>query len=191
MPLPNHAVRITPGTDTRNQFTTPADPRIVEDLLEALDDPIVGGTVANTSFSHTSSGNWVRADFSSNVTSDGNWNTTYDCWAPPANYFDDYTTLYVDIPWVAAWSGTGVAFEAQVQAATRASVGAGSVAVEYSGYYAYVGHYGSYAYAHTASGTIPAVALTTAQSVELRLWQNTGGSQTIQFRWGVRLHGAA
>lgn len=192
MPLPRSIVTYAAGTDTRPQYTTPPDARQVADLVAAHEDPIVGGTV-NGSFNHTSSGSWVRCDFGSSdkVTDDGNWNGTYDCWAPPSDYFDHYTTIFVDIPWRMAWNGNGNAFEAMAQAATRTSLGAGSVSVEYTGHYMYVGHYGSYAYAHTASGVITAVALTSGQTVELRAFQNTGANQTIGFRWGVRLHGAA
>lgn len=192
MPLPRSIVVYAAGTDTRPQFTTPADPRQVADLVTAHEDPVVGGTIAG-SFNHTSSGSWVRCDFGSGdkVSDDGNWSGTYDCWAPPSGFFDDYTTIYVDIPWTMAWYGNGNAFEAQAQAATRTSLGAGSVGAEYGGHYHYVGHAGSYSYGHTAGGCIPGVPLTTGQTVELRAFQNTGSNQTIAFRWGVRLHGAA
>ena len=192
MPLPRTIVAYAAGTDTRAQFTTPPDPRQVADLVTAHEDPVVGGTIRG-SFNHTSSGSWVRFDFGSGnkVTDDGNWNGTYDCWVPPSGHFDDYTTIYVDIPWRAAWYGNGAEFQAQAQAATRSSVGSGSVLAEYNGYYCYVGHEGSYSYAHTASGCIPAVPLTTGQTVEFRVFQDTGSNQTIDVAWGVRLHGAA
>lgn len=182
----------TAGTDTRNQFTTPPDARQVSDLVTIHNSTIHGGggTIAG-SFNHTSTGNWVRCDWGSSdkVTDDGNWNGTYDCWAPPSTYFDAATTIYVDIMWAVAFNGTpNAAYEAGVQAATRASLGAGSVAAEYNGLYLYVGHYGSYEYAHTDSGTIPAVPLTEGQTVELRTFQNSGGNKTIGFRWGVRHH---
>ena len=48
MPLPRFVVRITPGTDTRNQFTTPPDARVVEDLIAAHEDPVVGGTAVGS-----------------------------------------------------------------------------------------------------------------------------------------------
>lgn len=179
------------GTDTRNQFTTPPDPRQVSDLVAIHNSTIHGGggTIAG-SFNHTSTGNWVRCDFGSSgkVTDDGNWNGTYDCWVPPSTYFDAATTIYVDVLWRCEWYGTGAAYEAGCQAATRASLGAGSVAAEYNGHYVYVGHAGTYSYSHTASGAIAAVPLTEGQTVELRTFQNSGGNQTITFRWGVRHH---
>lgn len=180
------------GTDTRNQFTTPPDPRQVSDLVAIHNSTIHGGggTIGG-SFNHTSTGNWVRCDFGSSdkVTDDGNWNGTYDCWVPPSTYFDSYTTIYVDIPWRCEFYDPGTAYWAGVQAATRASLGAGSVSTELNGNFEYVGTTGpTYGYALTASGVIPAVPLTEGQTVELRTWQNTGGNQTITFRWGVRHH---
>lgn len=194
MPLPRSVVRYAAGTDTRNQFTTPPDPRQVEDLMLAHEDPTVGGTVAG-SYSHTSSGSWIGISFAAGnkVNDDGNWNTTYDCWVPPAGYFDDYTAIFVDVVFSVAFYDNGASsYTGAVQAATRASLGAGSVASEYNGYFRYnASDDGTFGTAMTASGCIPGIPLTTGQTVELRTWQNTGGTQTHAYRWGVRLSGAA
>lgn len=194
MPVPRSVVRVAAGTDTRNQFTTPPDARQVEDLMTALEDPVVGGTIAG-SYSHTSSGSWVRVSFAAGnkVTDDGNWDTTYDCWAPPTGHFDDYTAIYVDVVWMVQFYDNGASsYTGAVQAATRASLGAGSVASEYNGYFRYnTSDDGTFGTAMTASGTIPGIPLTSGQTIELRTFQNTGGNQTHAYRWGVRLHGAA
>lgn len=190
MPLPNHAVRITPGTDTRNQFTTPADPRILEDVLEALDDPVVGGAVAG-SYTHNSSGNWLIATFTSGqvVASDGNWDATNDCWKAPSAWFDDYTTLFFDVSFAVNFQGTQ-ATSVGVQAHTRASAGGSSV-TEYNGHFMEVVA-GPFGEAHTCSGTIPAVAVTSGQTIELRTWQDQiSNNMTVAFRYGIRLAGAA
>lgn len=184
------------GTDTRNQFTTPPDTRVVADLVaihQNGNSAGTGGTIA-AQYNHTSSGSWVRADFGSGdkVTDDGNWNGTYDCWVPPSAFFDDAETIYVDIPWVGEWFDVAASsFTGAAQAATRASLGAGSVLAEYNGYFRYnASDDATFGVAMSASGVIPAVPLTTGQTVEFRFFQNTGGNQTIRFRWGVRTHHA-
>jgi hypothetical protein len=48
---------------------------------------------------------------------------------------------------------------------------------------------GPFGYAHTDAGTIPAVPVTSGQTIELRTWQDQGGNMTVAFRWGIRLHG--
>lgn len=189
MALPRHFVRIASGSDTRNQFTTPPDARQVEDLMVALEDPVVGGTVVG-SYTHNSSGNWVKATFTSGqvVSNDGNWDASNDCWVAPGGWFDDYTYLYVDIPFVANFQGTAGSSDG-VQAHVRSSAGGSSVE-EINGHFMEAVS-GPYSYAHTCSGVIPAVRLTALQTVELRTWQDQGSNMTVAFRWGVRLHGAA
>lgn len=186
--------RFAVGTDTRTQFTTPPDPRIVDDLGDCMVLMAAGGTIRG-SFNHTSTGNWVRADWGSGdkVNDDGNWNGTYDCWVPPSSFYDNFTTLYVDIPWTCSWYDNGASsYTGAAQAATRTSVGAGSVSVEYNGYFRYnTSDDGTFGTAMTASGCIPAIPLTTGQTVEFRVFQNTGGNQTIAFSWGVRVMGGA
>lgn len=182
------------GTDTRANYTTPPDARQVADLVAIHQNGNAAGTggTITDSFTHGSSANWVQAPFSSVLIDDGNWNTTYDCWKPPAAFFSGVTTVYVDIVWSAAWYDPGAAYWAGAQAAVRASLGAGSPTAEYNGHFFYVDTSGpSFGYAHTASGVIPAVPLTSGQTVELRLYQSSGGSQTILYRYGVRTHHAA
>lgn len=194
MPLPRSIVVYPAGTDTRAQFTTPPDARQVADLVAAHEDPIVGGTVAG-SYTHNSTGNWVRVAFASGnrITDDGNLDTTYDCWKPPSGHFDDYTTVFVDVVFSVEFYDNGAsAYTGAVQAATRASLGAGSVASEYNGFFRYnASDDFTFGTAMTASGCIPGIPLTTGQTVELRTFQNTGGNQTHAYRWGVRLHGGA
>lgn len=190
MALPRRFVRIAAGSDTRNQFTTPPDARQVEDLITALEDPVVGGTVAG-SYTHNSSGNWLRATFTSGqvVASDGNWDATNDCWTAPSAWFDDYTTLFFDVPFTVNFQGTQ-ATSVGVQAHTRSSAGGSSV-TEYNGHFMEVVS-GPFGEAHTCSGTIPAVAVTNGQTIELRTWQDQiSNNMTVAFRWGIRLHGAA
>lgn len=190
MPLPNHAVRLTPGTDTRTQYTTPADPRIVEDLLEALDDPVVGGTVVG-SYTHNSSGNWLKATFTSGqvVSNDGNWDATNDCWVAPSGWFSTYTTVFIDVPFTVNFQGTQ-ATSVGVQAHVLSAAGGSSVA-EYNGHFMEVVA-GPYGEAHTCSGTIPAVPVTNGQAITFRTWQDqVSNNMTVAFRFGIRLHGAA
>ena len=190
MPLPRFVVRITPGTDTRNQFTTPPDARVVEDLIAAHEDPVVGGTAVG-SYTHNSSGNWLKATFTSGevVTSDGNWDATNDCWVAPSAWFDDYTTLYFDVPFVVNFQGTQ-ATSAGVQAHVLSAAGGSSVA-EYNGHFMEVVA-GPYGEAHTCSGTIPAVPVTNGQAITFRTWQDqVSNNMTVAFRFGIRLHGAA
>lgn len=189
MPLPQFVVRVAAGTDTRNQFTTPPDQRQVEDLIAAHEDPVVGGTVVG-SYTHNSTGNWVKATFTSGqvVSSDGNWDATNDCWTAPAAWFDDYTYVYVDVPFVANFQGTA-ATSCGVQAHKRSSAGGSSVE-EINGHFMEAVS-GPYSYAHTCSGVIPAVQVTSGQTIELRTWQDQGSNMTVAFRFGIRLHGAA
>ena len=114
-------------------------------------------------------------------------------WAAVSGYFDDYTAIFVDVVFSVAFYDNGASsYTGAVQAATRASLGAGSVASEYNGYFRYnASDDGTFGTAMTASGCIPGIPLTTGQTVELRTWQNTGGTQTHAYRWGVRLSGAA
>lgn len=186
----------TAGTDTRNQFTTPPDARQVADLVAIHQNGNAAGTggTVSKSMTHSSSGNWVVVAFASGdvIIDDGNFNATYDCWKPPAAFFTAATTVYVDIVWSAAFYDPGTAFVGGVQAAVRASLGAGSTSAEYNGLFMGSDYNApTYGYAMTASGIIPAVPLTSGQTVELRCWQNTGGSQTILARYGVRTHHAA
>lgn len=189
MPLPRSIVTYAAGTDTRNQFTTPPDARQVADLVTAHEDPIVGGTV-DGSYTHNSSGNWVLATFTSGqvYASDGNWNATADCWTAPSGWFDDYTTLYLDVPFSVNFQGTA-ATSCGVQAHVRASAGGSSVS-EHNGHFMEAVS-GPYSYAHTCSGTVLAVPVTEGQTIELRTWQDQGSNMTVEFRWGIRLHGAA
>lgn len=201
MPLPRHVVRIAVGSDTRDNSSTPPDPRRVEDLMTALDDSVVGGTLArntywSTEWTLSSSATPTTLPVTSGaiITDDGGWNTTYDCYVPPSGWFDDYTYVQADLVWTVEWpmwSG-GNSFGnllARFNILPSASSStASAVSVHEAGMIWQERN--AYSLNPTHGGTVP-VRFTEGQAVEFQLAQTSGTSMTtIAASWGVRLIGA-
>lgn len=197
MPLPRSVVRYTAGTDTRNQFTTPADARQVEDLMLAHDGAIEGGQLCRDTYFSTnltlSNNTWTACP----VTSGGikaahaGWNTTYDCWVAPTDWHDDWTYLWVDVPWTVNfpdWSGGNANSSSRVQFRVRASASSSTVISTHEAGWRWQTRFGL-GIPEVLSGCMT-VRLESGQALEMRYFQNSGTSMTsLNARWGVRIVG--
>lgn len=200
MPIPRSVIRIAEGSDTRFVSTTPPDPRRVEDLMAAHEESIVGGTLIRNTYYSTE---WTLASGSTPTTlpvtsgaiidNDGGWNTTYDCYVPPAEWFDDFTYVTIDLPWTVEWpmwSGGNssanlltrfnVLPSASSATASAASVHEAGMIWQARNVYAL----------NPTHGGVVSVRCTEGQAIEFQLAQTSGTSMTtIAASWGVRLHG--
>lgn len=194
MPLPRSVVRYAAGTDTRAQFTTPPDARQVDDLMDAFEDKNCGGQQErsaefSTTWTHTSSSNWVTAPVTSGamVWDDGNWDTSNDRWGPaPTDWFDEWTYVCLDIPWTVLFpdDGTGLAKIRGVQFLVKNSGGTTVRTIP-----TYTASLDSNGVNVVASGTL-SLRIPTGNTITMRIFQWTGGNLAgIEYRWGVRIVG--
>lgn len=201
MPLPRHVVRIAVGSDTRDNYTTPPDPRRVEDLMKAMEDPVVGGTLIrdayfSTVFALSSSATPTTLPVTSGgvQTDDGGWNTTYDVYVPPAEWFDEYTYVQCDLVWTVSWpmwtggnSYGNLLTRFNILPSASSSTGSADSVHEAGMIWQ---ERNAYSLNPTHGGVVP-VIFTEGQAVEFQLAQTSGTYMTdIDASWGVRLIGA-
>lgn len=203
MPIPRSIHRYAAGTDTRVQFTTPPDPRQVEDLVAAHEDAIVGGqiirsTAWSTTFAVSSGSSWTVVPVTSGAleADDGNWDTTNYCWGPPSDWFDEFTYILVDCPWTVHWEGfssAGSGF-AQVNFLVKSQASGSDVTYkiyeEYaSSTYLIDGADNGYAIPFVDSGCMT-LKLGVGNKVKMRVLQ-TGPTtmDPVNVHWGIRLVG--
>lgn len=197
MPLPRSIVAYAAGTDTRVQFTTPPDPRQVADLVDAHSVSIEGGQLCRDTYFSTaltvSSSSWTVVP----VTSGGikaahsGWNTTYDCWQAPTDWFDEFTYVWVDMPWTVNfpdWSGGNSNSSSRVQFRVRASPSSGTVVSTHEATWRWQTRF-ALGVPEVVSGC-QTVRLQTSHVIEMRLHQSSGTSMTsVNAMWGVRIVG--
>lgn len=187
--------RYAAGVDTRNQFTTPPDNRLVQDMAEAMEIRCGGGQVTGTTDGYDSTYSAVPVTSGNLIADDGGWSTAYDCWGPPSSWFTKWdgtfrSTILVDCSFNVSWpdwsSGNSAAFfivdfrvrnQANPSGATVLSTINALVTVE-------VKH--GYGTPCVFSGTVPGIAMTGTQFLEMRLKQTSGTyMSSIPFRWGI------
>lgn len=191
MPIPWSVHRYTAGTDTRIQFTTPPDARQVEDLMAAHEQSIVGGIVmANTSVSDST---WKVVPVSGGnlVADDGNWSTTYDCWGPPDDWFDEFTYLCLNMPFSVhwpSWSGGNSSALYYVEFRVRNQANpSGSTLLD--NFYASVTKADRDGIERVFSGT-GIIRITQDDWVEMRVYQSSGTlMNNVLVRWTVNVVG--
>lgn len=190
MPLPRSIVVYAAGTDTRPQYTTPADPRQVADLVTAHQDRIVGGTVMDGVAVSDSTWKVMPVSGGNLVADDGNWNATYDCWGPPDDWFDDYSTIVIDCVYSVGWPAWAagnasavfyIAFRVRNQANPSGATTSQDV-------YSSVSKADRDSVERADSGVCPLV-ISQGEFIEMRLYQTSGTlmNGTVLVRWGVRL----
>lgn len=193
MPLPRSVVRYAAGTDTRAQFTTPPDPRQVDDLMDAFEDKNDGGQQErsaefSTTWTHTSNGNNVAVPVTSGamVWDDGVWDTSNDRWGPaPTDWFDEWTYVCLDIPWTVLFPDSAGGAKARA-VEFRVKNSGGTVLRTIQTYCSYLDSAG---FNVVSSGTL-SLRIATCNTIEMRIFQWTGGNLAgIEFRWGPRIVG--
>lgn len=191
--IPNFLKVYTPGTDTRDLYTTPADPRQLADLIGSRTEALRLGHVRRaTTWTHNSSGNWLTAPIDSGDILWGDetpYSFTNNNWVPPPAWFTHFTNLFFDVPvscqFVAA-DGT-MTTSGQVRLQVRAlNSGGGSVRDQIIHQIPSPGGVNPI----TLSGTAH-VRLQSGQRMDVQLFQSTGENLTVNFvEWGPRLVGA-
>lgn len=189
--LPGWVKRYAAGTDTRPQFTTPPDARTVEDILAALEYDVVGGQVTGNTDGYDNTITAVPVTSGNLAADDGNWSTAYDCWGPPADWFDDHTYVLIDCLWQVSWpdwsgGNSSAFFQVDFRVRNQANPSGASYSLDVYGLSQIEVRHG-FGVATAFSGTVPGIAMTSGQFVEMRLNQTSGTYMaTIPFRWGIR-----
>lgn len=194
MPIPWSVHRHAAGTDVRNQFTTPPDARQVEDLIAAHEQSIVGGIVMATTSVSDSTWKVVPVSGGNLVADDGNWSTAYDCWGPPDDWFDEFTYLCLNMPWIVTWpswtAGNSSAYTyVQFRVRNQANPSGSSVLDDFYADESLSGISGS-GLGRTMSGT-GLVRMTQDDWIEMRIYQTSGTlmNSNVKVRWGINVVG--
>lgn len=199
MPLPRSIVAYTAGTDTRNQFTTPADARQVADLVDAHSQSLEGGQLLRDSQYNTnltvSDATYTTVPVTSGglLGDGGGWNTTYDRWVPPTDWFDDFTYVWIDMPWTVEWTGWGSGGNAQgfsqVLFEVMASSSSSTVVTTHNASSDQIYRVPTYDIPFWFSGVMT-VRMTSGEAVRMRIFQSSGTSMTtVKVHWGIRIVG--
>lgn len=187
--------RYAAGTDTRNQFTTPPDARLVADMAHAAEITTAGGIVAGTMAVSSGSAATIPVSGSTLVDDDGNWNSTYDCWGPPSDWYtkwdgDTFSTIYVSCEWVVAWpawaGGNSASLHyVEFRVRNQANPSGAWVLASAGGYSEIIPRDG---FGRVFSGTVPGIPMASGQFLEMRVGQSSGTlmNGTITFKFHPR-----
>ena len=203
MTIPRQVKRYAAGTDTRNQFTTPPDQRQVEDLMVAMEAPVVGAQQKRTAgfstqYTHNSGVyTWDIVDVSSGgmFWTDGYMSTSANCYGPlPSSYYTDYTYLCFDVNWCMDFPAAAVDYYMGVQVITRLYASPYTVISTTTCYTDMIERAtnateNAFQGQGAASGTA-AVRLATGQCIHIEVFQSKGATMAMDFQWGTRLVGA-
>lgn len=185
--------RYTAGVDTRNQFTSPPDNRLVQDMADVLEITTGGGEVRGTMSLTSGTNGAVPVSVTSLIVDDGNWNAAYDCWGPPSSWFTKwdgttFSTIYVDCHWMVSWptwnaGNTSSWHQVSFNVRSQANPSGASTIHSATGA-AWLANRGL---GHAMSGTVPGIPVASGQFLEMTATQTSGTlmSNTVSFRWGV------
>lgn len=187
--------RYAAGADTRNQFTTPPDNRVVQDLADVAQITTGGGQVTGTTDGYDNTFKVIPVTVGNLIADDGNWNTSYNCWGPPSSWFTAWdgtsrASILVDCFWQVQWpdwsGGNSSAFlQVDFRVRNQANPSGATVSQDVYGLSQVEVRHG-FGATSVFSGTVPGIAMTSGKFIEMRINQTSGTyMSSIPFRWGI------